>query len=306
MAWHQISELRQPASFGGWLLRIARNKSLSRLARDRRTGLVGDDEDMEAIGPRAGTADAVDRMIERERDDPDRRRRAGGASGGGRGARGDRRADRAGGPRAGQDADGPDGRARWARWAVLAADRGDGRRRCGRGRGGHRRRGRAGWRRLRRHGGRDGPRRARRGSHGGDRSGPVRLLVRRSGDNGHDDVDRADRRVRTCATGSGPCGPIDHHDHDVALASDAPVSGDRRLRDRARHGRVSGRPGKGDPGVVQHRGHDSNPRAGRWIGGRRPAFGERHPVLPPGYDLGTDGDRPAGSATDTATAPPAG
>lgn len=69
-AWQQVSALRQPESFGGWLLRIARNKGLNRLERDRRTNLVGDEETMETLDPRpARQVEPTDPVIARERDD---------------------------------------------------------------------------------------------------------------------------------------------------------------------------------------------------------------------------------------------
>ena len=42
-AWQGLDGLRDPASFGGWVLRMARNRALDRLARDRRAVAVGDD-----------------------------------------------------------------------------------------------------------------------------------------------------------------------------------------------------------------------------------------------------------------------
>jgi RNA polymerase sigma factor (sigma-70 family) len=37
VAWRQLGSLRDPASFGGWVLRTARNKALNRLDRERRS-----------------------------------------------------------------------------------------------------------------------------------------------------------------------------------------------------------------------------------------------------------------------------
>lgn len=45
-AWTKLDTLRDAASFGGWLLRITRNRALDRLARDRRSVAVDD----EALG----------------------------------------------------------------------------------------------------------------------------------------------------------------------------------------------------------------------------------------------------------------
>ncbi len=41
--WQQIDRLEKPEAFGGWLLRIARNRSLNRLEKERRSTSVGDD-----------------------------------------------------------------------------------------------------------------------------------------------------------------------------------------------------------------------------------------------------------------------
>ncbi len=42
-AWQGLDGLRDDSAFGGWLLRIARNRSLNRLARERRSSTPGDD-----------------------------------------------------------------------------------------------------------------------------------------------------------------------------------------------------------------------------------------------------------------------
>ena len=42
-AWQRLDQLRDPDAFGGWLLRSARNRALSRLARERRSTASGDD-----------------------------------------------------------------------------------------------------------------------------------------------------------------------------------------------------------------------------------------------------------------------
>jgi RNA polymerase sigma factor (sigma-70 family) len=47
-AWQQLPTLRQPASFGGWVLRIARNRALNRLERDRRS-IPSDDETVTTV-----------------------------------------------------------------------------------------------------------------------------------------------------------------------------------------------------------------------------------------------------------------
>jgi RNA polymerase sigma factor (sigma-70 family) len=52
-AWQRLASLEQAASFGGWVLRIARNRALDRLTRERRTVSTGDEERLEraATGP---------------------------------------------------------------------------------------------------------------------------------------------------------------------------------------------------------------------------------------------------------------
>lgn len=47
VAWQQLDRLQQPGSFGGWLLRIARNRALDRLARERRAVPVADHHQLE-------------------------------------------------------------------------------------------------------------------------------------------------------------------------------------------------------------------------------------------------------------------
>jgi RNA polymerase sigma factor (sigma-70 family) len=44
-AWQGIDDLREPAAFGGWLLRTSRNRALNRLERERRTTPAGGTED---------------------------------------------------------------------------------------------------------------------------------------------------------------------------------------------------------------------------------------------------------------------
>lgn len=43
VAYERLGSLRQPESFGGWLLRAGRNRALNRLERDRRSTTMGDD-----------------------------------------------------------------------------------------------------------------------------------------------------------------------------------------------------------------------------------------------------------------------
>jgi RNA polymerase sigma factor (sigma-70 family) len=47
IAWRRIGELARPASFGGWVLRIARNRALDRLQRERRMRPTADDDHLE-------------------------------------------------------------------------------------------------------------------------------------------------------------------------------------------------------------------------------------------------------------------
>lgn len=51
-AWQQIANLRQPESFGGWLLRITRNKALNRLQRERRSRPTGSEEALVTLDAR--------------------------------------------------------------------------------------------------------------------------------------------------------------------------------------------------------------------------------------------------------------
>jgi RNA polymerase sigma factor (sigma-70 family) len=51
-AWQQIGNLRQPESFGGWLLRITRNKALNRLQRERRSSPTGSEEALVTLDAR--------------------------------------------------------------------------------------------------------------------------------------------------------------------------------------------------------------------------------------------------------------
>jgi len=59
-AWRRLDSLEAPESFGGWLLRIARNAALNRLEREQRAP-AGDDRaraGIEAAGPTAAGAPA--------------------------------------------------------------------------------------------------------------------------------------------------------------------------------------------------------------------------------------------------------
>jgi RNA polymerase sigma factor (sigma-70 family) len=54
-AWQGLDRLRDPAAFGGWVLRTTRNRALDRLERDRRTVPVGDDALAAAVDGPPGT-----------------------------------------------------------------------------------------------------------------------------------------------------------------------------------------------------------------------------------------------------------
>ncbi len=67
-AWRGLDDLEQPASFGGWVRRIARNRALNRLDRERRS--VPDDERAAAALDRsAPDVDLTAAMGEREQHD---------------------------------------------------------------------------------------------------------------------------------------------------------------------------------------------------------------------------------------------
>jgi RNA polymerase sigma factor (sigma-70 family) len=59
-AWRNLDSLNDPGSFGGWLLRIARNGSLNRAEKERRSAAVDDQElaVMEAVGASSAGAPA--------------------------------------------------------------------------------------------------------------------------------------------------------------------------------------------------------------------------------------------------------
>jgi len=69
-AWQSIATLRRPDAFGGWVLRIARNKALDRLAADRRARPEGDEDALAAHDRERRVADdPADPVTDRERDD---------------------------------------------------------------------------------------------------------------------------------------------------------------------------------------------------------------------------------------------
>jgi RNA polymerase sigma factor (sigma-70 family) len=55
-AWRQLDRLEQPGSFGGWVLRISRNRALDRLQRERRTMSTGDEGLLDSAGGAATPA----------------------------------------------------------------------------------------------------------------------------------------------------------------------------------------------------------------------------------------------------------
>lgn len=67
-AWQQIGSLRQPESFGGWVLRIARNKGLNRLQREQRSRPIGDEETLVMLDTRRSD-DPTDNVARAEHGD---------------------------------------------------------------------------------------------------------------------------------------------------------------------------------------------------------------------------------------------
>lgn len=61
VAWQQLGSLRDPAAFGGWVLRSARNRALNRLEKERRSVSVADDAPTLSL---VAAADAPDRDVE--------------------------------------------------------------------------------------------------------------------------------------------------------------------------------------------------------------------------------------------------
>jgi RNA polymerase sigma factor (sigma-70 family) len=70
VAWQQIATLRQPESFGGWLLRITRNRALNRLSREQRSRPLGDEEVLVVLdGEQRSSSDPAAVVPAQERDD---------------------------------------------------------------------------------------------------------------------------------------------------------------------------------------------------------------------------------------------
>jgi len=65
VCWERLSELRDPAAFGGWILRVTRNRALNRLERDRARTL----EPIETEEPVSMSDPDADPAIHAERDD---------------------------------------------------------------------------------------------------------------------------------------------------------------------------------------------------------------------------------------------
>ncbi|MCB1028508.1 MAG: RNA polymerase sigma factor [Microthrixaceae bacterium] len=56
-AWTGLASLEDPASFGGWVLRISRNRALNRLSRERRSVALGDEVTAAVVDADAPTPD---------------------------------------------------------------------------------------------------------------------------------------------------------------------------------------------------------------------------------------------------------
>ena len=68
-AWTGLSSLDDPASFGGWVLRISRNRALNRLSRERRSVALGDEVTTAVLDQNAPTPDMeADVAAEESRD----------------------------------------------------------------------------------------------------------------------------------------------------------------------------------------------------------------------------------------------
>jgi RNA polymerase sigma factor (sigma-70 family) len=67
--WQHLDRLEQPAAFGGWTLRIARNRALDVLARERRTMSTDDEHILESRSTHPGIAEPE---VETDRDERQR------------------------------------------------------------------------------------------------------------------------------------------------------------------------------------------------------------------------------------------
>lgn len=68
-AWQGIDDLREPAAFGGWLLRTSRNRALNRLERERRTTPAGGTGDPVMAGLPSRDPDPAAALDDRGRDE---------------------------------------------------------------------------------------------------------------------------------------------------------------------------------------------------------------------------------------------
>lgn len=67
-AWTGLDRLEQVESFGGWVLRIGRNRALNRLERERRSVPVGDEEATEMLDRRTDPGDEAGDAVARSED----------------------------------------------------------------------------------------------------------------------------------------------------------------------------------------------------------------------------------------------
>ena len=68
-AWQQLGRLEQPGSFGGWVLRMARNRSLDRLAHERRATPTDEPWMLEPRGPVVAVGDPEREALRQEAHD---------------------------------------------------------------------------------------------------------------------------------------------------------------------------------------------------------------------------------------------
>ena len=69
VAWQRIDDVREPAAFGGWLLRTSRNRALNRLERERRTMPAGGAGDPMMAALPGGDPDPAAAAEDRDRDE---------------------------------------------------------------------------------------------------------------------------------------------------------------------------------------------------------------------------------------------
>lgn len=68
-AWTGLGTLRDPAAFGGWILRTSRNKALNRLERERRSRPTDVDVAVDLVDRRQSAADIADDIVRDEQHD---------------------------------------------------------------------------------------------------------------------------------------------------------------------------------------------------------------------------------------------